>query len=141
MVRTAPAAEGLRRRTLLHRRRRPIQQAASGACADRGRVIHKACPVLRVRAPNTPLKRAGFIGHTLTMDTLDPVAPTPAPAGRRRRPPRFSQAEIARAFRAAQQVGREYGVRVEPDGSISTCLLAPSPPHDMKVAHVRDFSL
>jgi hypothetical protein len=54
-----------------------------------------------------------------------------------------SQAAIARAFRAAQQVGREYGVRVEPDGSISTCLLAPSaePRHDTKAAPVRDFTL
>ncbi len=65
------------------------------------------------------------------------------PQRRPRRLPRFSQAEIARAFRAAQQVGREYGVRVEPDGSISTCLLAPSaePHHGMKAPHVRDFSL
>jgi hypothetical protein len=39
----------------------------------------------------------------------------PLPQRRPRRPPRFSQAEIASAFRAAQQVGREYGVRVEPD--------------------------
>jgi hypothetical protein len=61
---------------------------------------------------------------------------------RPRRLPRFSQAEIARAFRAAQQVGREYGVRVEPDGSISTCSLAPptTPPHGI-APPVRDFSL
>ena len=67
----------------------------------------------------------------------------PLPNPRRRRQVAVSQAAIARAFRAAQQVGREYGVRVEPDGSISTCLLAPSaePRHDTKAAPVRDFTL
>jgi hypothetical protein len=49
----------------------------------------------------------------------------PSPQRGPRRLPRFSQAEIARAFRAAQQVGNEFGVRVEPDGAIAICRLAP----------------
>jgi hypothetical protein len=67
----------------------------------------------------------------------------PSPQRRPRRLPRFSQAEIARALRAAQQVGNEFGVRVESDGAIAICRLAPpiAAHHDMKVAPVRDFSL
>jgi hypothetical protein len=64
------------------------------------------------------------------------------PLKRQRRPPRFSQAEIARAFRAAQQVGAEFGVRIEPDGAIATCRLAPlvAPTNGM-TSPVREFSL
>jgi hypothetical protein len=65
------------------------------------------------------------------------------PLNRRRRLSRFSQAEIARAFRAAQQVGNEFGVRVEPDGAIAICRLAPPlvTTHSMMIPPVRDFTL
>ena len=66
----------------------------------------------------------------------------PALRRRSRRPPRFSQAEFACAFRAAQQVGREYGVRVEPDGAILIGKLAwQAAPSVDKLPPVRDFSL
>lgn len=35
-----------------------------------------------------------------------------------RRPPRFQQADVARALRAAQQVGGDWAVEIEPDGTI-----------------------
>ena len=66
----------------------------------------------------------------------------PSTQRRSRRLPRLSQAEIARAFRAAQQVGREYGVRVEPDGAILIGKLAwQAAPSVDKLPPVRDFSL
>ncbi len=42
----------------------------------------------------------------------------PPPAKRCRRPALFNQADITRALRAVRQVGGDYSVRVEPDGSI-----------------------
>jgi hypothetical protein len=35
-----------------------------------------------------------------------------------RRPPRFQQADVTRALRAAQQVGGNWAVEIEPDGTI-----------------------
>jgi hypothetical protein len=70
------------------------------------------------------------------------LAAAPQAQARRRHPARFSQAEIARAFRAAQQVGAEFGVRVEPDGAISICrLAAPTTPNQSAASPVRDFTL
>jgi hypothetical protein len=66
---------------------------------------------------------------------------TPSRTKRPRRLPRLSQAEIARAFRAAQQVGNEFGVRVEPDGAIAICRLAPAVKTHGMTSQVRDFTL
>lgn len=61
---------------------------------------------------------------------------------RYRRPALVHQSDIARALRAAKQVGDDYSVRVEPDGAIligklagkgTSILVKPSP--------VRDFVL
>ena len=35
-----------------------------------------------------------------------------------RRPPRFQQADVARALRAAQQVGGDWAIEIEPEGTI-----------------------
>jgi hypothetical protein len=57
------------------------------------------------------------------MNTPSPTTPIKKP----RRRAAFLQKDIERFLRAAQKVGSEFGVRVEPDGAISICRIVPAP--------------
>jgi len=46
-----------------------------------------------------------------------------------RRPPRFQQADLTRALRAAQQVGGNWAVEIEPDGTIRIVPAGPVAEH------------
>lgn len=66
----------------------------------------------------------------------------PSPQHRRRRLPRFSQAEIARALRAVKQAGGECVVRLDPDGGVTIGGTAwQAAPSVDKLPRVRGFSL
>jgi hypothetical protein len=61
---------------------------------------------------------------------------------RHRRPAPVRQSDIARALRAAKQVGEDYGIRVEPDGAIIIGkLMGQGTPGASRAAPVRDFVL
>ena len=61
---------------------------------------------------------------------------------RHRRPALVRQSDIARALRAAKQVGDDYSIRVEPDGAIIIGkLTGQGTPNASKAAPVRDFVL
>ena len=69
------------------------------------------------------------------------IAPSPN-TRRPRRPPRFRQAEIARALRAVKQAGGECIVRLDPDGGVTIGGTSwQAAPEVDKLPHVRDFSL
>ena len=65
----------------------------------------------------------------------------PGSGRRRRRPPRFTQAEIVRMMRAARQVSDDHTVRVDPDGAITIVKLVGQGASGAKRPTVRDFSL
>jgi hypothetical protein len=60
---------------------------------------------------------------------------------RHRRAARFTQAELARAMRAAVQIGDNYTVRVDPDGAMTIVKLTGQGADVAKGPPVRDFTL
>lgn len=61
---------------------------------------------------------------------------------RHRRPALVRQSDIARALRAARQVGDDYSIRVEPDGAIIIGkLMGQGTRNASRDAPVRDFVL
>ena len=87
--------------------------------------------------PNPVNEGKGFSVTIIQPDTLLPHGP----ARRDRRLARFSQADAARALRAAKQVSDDYGVRIEPDGAIVIGRLVVSAAIIDKTPPVRDFRL